>query len=393
MSNTVRHVLTAVVAISLAAFCFLSGYLVRDMSDGDAPTENDLSLFHEAWSKIEAQFIGEIPADNTQLNYTIIRGALNELNDPYTIFLEPKVREEEKEDLRGQFGGIGVTLRRLDSGEIEIEPIPDNPAANAGIRSGDILLAIDGTPLDDTLSTDEIAEQLKGETETTVTVTVRHIDNETEEEIAIERRDILIPSVTSRILRDAPSIGYIKLSRFSGESGDEIRDAIESLQAQNATQYILDLRGNGGGLLDAAVSVSDHFLDDKIVYFHNSRSEGERIERTDGDTLLPDEPLVVLIDGGTASASEVVVGALHDHDRALLIGETTYGKGSVQLVYDLSDASSVHVTWARWQTPKRTQLDNTGIAPHIEVKPSAEAMENGRDEPLERAINYLQTGS
>ena len=170
----------------------------------------------------------------------------------------------------------------------------------------------------------------------------------------------------------------------------EVADALLDLSAQGATSYILDLRQNRGGLLDAAVEVADQFLDEGAILLQQSRDEGERVFKATNDTLIPDAALIVLIDKGTASAAEIVAGALRDRQRAQLVGnEPTFGKGSVQLVFDLSDGSSVHVTSARWLTPNGTQLDGQGLEPDITVEVTQEAIDNGRDEVLDQAIELL----
>ncbi len=239
----------------------------------------------------------------------------------------------------------------------------------------------------------EVADLVKGEKGTAVVLTILHPGETEAVEISVIRGDILIPSVVYRLLEEDQKIGYIRLSRFSGESGEEVAAAIEDLQEQGSEQFIFDLRQNRGGLLDAAVDVSDHFLDGGPVLLQQTREEGERAFSATSTTIEQDAPLVVLIDGGSASASEIVAGALKDRERATLIGpESTFGKGSVQLVYDLSDGSSVHVTSARWFTPDRTQLDGEGIPPDIVVEMTQEAVDNGRDEVLNRAIQFLQEG-
>jgi carboxyl-terminal processing protease len=222
-----------------------------------------------------------------------------------------------------------------------------------------------------------------------VTLTIIHPGQTDPNNITITRAVILLPSVAFQLLPDQPTHGYIRLSRFSGESAGEVERAILSLQEQGAERLILDLRQNGGGLLDAAVEVGDHFLDEGVVLYQISRTEDEKIFMSTDETTAADMPLVVLIDGGTASASEIVAGALQDRERAVLIGTTTFGKGSVQLVYDLSDGSSVHVTSARWFTPDRHQIDQQGLEPNIVVVPTEEAIADGRDEALEAAVDYL----
>jgi carboxyl-terminal processing protease len=198
--------------------------------------------------------------------------------------------------------------------------------------------------------------------------------------------------VSYRLLEEtADPIGYIQLTRFSGESSNEIREAIADLQEQGAASLILDLRHNGGGLLDAAVDVADHFLEGGPVLYQESREEGEQVQRAAAETLAPDIPLVVLVDGATASAAEILAGALQDRERATLVGQKTFGKGSVQLVFDLADGSSVHVTSARWYTPDRHQIDQQGLSPDIAVEATQEDIDNGRDVWLNQAVEFLQT--
>jgi carboxyl-terminal processing protease len=341
---------------------------------------------------VQNNFIGDLPAPK-EMAYGAIRGVVASLNDPYTVFVEPVVRTQEREQLQGSFGGIGAYLSRpVDGGEVFLEPIPENPAALAGILQDDVLVAVDGVAITAEMTVSQIVDMVKGEKGTTVVLTVIHPGSTEEVDIEVERDDILIPSVSYRLLSEDTKIGYIQLTRFSGESNNEIHDALADLLDQGAEQFVLDLRGNGGGLLDAAVAISDHFLDSGPVLYQQTKGADERVYETSDETLAPDAPLVILVDGGTASASEILAGALHDRDRAVLIGQQTYGKGSVQLVFDLSDGSSVHVTSARWFTPDRHQLDQQGLTPDFMVEITQEAIDNGRDEILNRAIEYLHNG-
>lgn len=397
MSNGTRNFVAAAVTVLLAVSSFAAGYLANDLialhtgSARGAGDEEEFTLLWEAWDWVESSYIGEIPPMK-QVAYGAIRGALSELGDPYTVFVEPPAREQERETLRGSFGGIGAHITRNESGDILLEPIPDNPAEAAGIQSGDILVAVDGQLLAEDLTVEEIAALIRGEKGTTVTLTVRKAGLERTVDIEVMRGDILIPSVNYRILAEAPTVGYIQLSRFSGESSNEIERALEDLRDQGAGQLILDLRGNGGGLLDAAIAVADHFLVDGPILFQESRGQPERIFEADAEAAAGETPLLVLVDGGTASSSEILAGALQDRDRALLVGSQTFGKGSVQLVYDLSDGSSVHVTASRWLTPDRHQIDQQGLTPDIPVEPSQEAIDNGQDVVLHRALDYFQNG-
>ena len=395
MSNRFRNGLTVFMLVVLAAGAFGAGYLTRELVNGRgnlslAHADQNMDLFNEAWGLIQDNFLGGIP-DSRVMTYGAIRGSLATLDDPYTVFIEPAAREVERERLQGTFGGIGAYISRSEeTGEVLLEPIPGNPAEAAGIVAGDVLLAIDGLAVTPEMTVPEIIDLIKGEKGAAVMLTVRHPGAADSVDIEVIRGDILLPSVVYRLIEEDPTVGYIQLSRFSGESGNEIGAAIQDLQLQGATRFILDLRQNGGGLRDAAVEVADHFLDEGPVLYLQSQKEGERVFNSTSDTLAPTEPLVVLIDGGTASASEIVAGALQDRGRATLIGSKTFGKGSVQLVFDLSDGSSVHVTSARWLTPNRTQIDQSGLEPDVPVEITQDDVDNGRDPALAEAISYLQ---
>ena len=382
--------------IFLATVAFVAGYFANNLiavRNGSAHAQEEFDVFWEAWGRIESSFIGDIPSEK-QRAYAAIRGSMQELGDPYTIFVEPVARQREREQLDGIFGGIGAYVSRPeDGGPIVLEPIPGNPAEAAGILAGDVLQEVNGTAITAEMTVADVADLVKGEKGTAVILTILHPDATDPVDISVIRGDILIPSVVYRLLEEDSQIGYIRLSRFSGESGEEVATAITDLQGQGAEQFILDLRQNRGGLLDAAIAISDDFLDGGLILLQESKDEGERSFKATSNTLAGDAPLVVLVDGGSASASEIVAGALKDRQRATLIGpEPTFGKGSVQLVYDLSDGSSVHVTSARWFTPNRIQLDGEGIPPDILVELTQEAIDNGRDEVLNRAVQYLQEG-
>lgn len=394
MSNNTRNGLTVFLLVLLAGVAFGAGYFVNDMAGvrrGSAQSQADFDLFWEAWDRVEGSFIGELPQDQER-TYGAIRGSLAEIDDPYTVFIEPVAREIEREELQGRFGGIGAFVSRPEEGgDVVLEPIPGNPAEAAGVLSGDILLAVDGVEILPELTVEEITALVKGEIGTAVTLTVLHPGASEPVDIEVVRGDILLPSVTYNIVEEDPTIGYVRLARFSGESSGEVAEALQALQEQGAQRFILDVRQNRGGLLDAAVSVADLFLTDGPILYQTSKTEGEQAFNASADTLVPEAPLVVLIDGGTASAAEIVAGALNDRERATLVGpEPSFGKGSVQIVFDLSDGSSVHVTSARWLTPSRKQLDGDGLAPDVLVELTQEALENGRDEVLERAVKFLQ---
>lgn len=396
MTERTRNLLALFMLVVLAASAFIAGYFTNDFVELQtggtlARDHAEFNVFWEAWDRIEESFIGDIPVSR-DVAYGAIRGSMANLGDPYTVFIEPVVRQEERQSLQGHFGGIGAMLSRPEEGGvIVLNPVPGNPAEAAGMLMGDVLIAVDDLEITPEITVMQVRDMVRGEKGTVVRLTVIHEGEEEPVVLEIVRDDILDPSVTSQIMGDDNNVGYVRLARFSGESGGEVDDAINDLLEQGAEMLILDLRNNGGGLLTAAVDVSDHFLDDGAILYQVTRDEGEKEYLATDDTLVPDLPLVVLINGGTASASEIVAGALQDRERATLIGDSqSYGKGSVQLVYDLSDGSSVHVTSARWYTPDKNQIDQQGLTPDVLVEVTQEAIENGRDEVLNRAIEFLQ---
>lgn len=397
MKDKRRNILATILIVFLASTAFAAGYFTNDLIEerffpSISNSRNDFTLFWEAWNLVENNYLGDLPTGQ-ELTYGAIRGAVQLLNDPYTIFIEPPERAEERDFLQGSFGGIGSNLSRPEEGgPIVLNPIPGNPAEIAGILDGDILVAVDGIEITPEMTVQSVAELIRGEKGTVVVLSVIHEGDTEAVEIEIERNDILIPSVVYRILEEDSSVGYIALSRFSGESDQEVETAVQELIEDGAERLILDLRGNGGGLLDAAVQIADHFLGDGIILIQQVKGADDQLYEATEETIAADIPLAVLIDGGTASAAEIVAGALQDRDRAILVGSSgSFGKGSVQLVFDLSDGSSVHVTSSRWFTPDRNQIDQQGLQPDLPVEFTQEDFDNGRDVVLNEAIRYLQT--
>lgn len=394
MQTITKILITSLVALVIFGSGAGTGYVLHDFMVNDQPTDGEaesFSVYWEAWHYVEEQFYGEIPGETTS-TYGAIKGSLATLNDPYTIFIEPEPAAKEKAQLEGQFGGIGAYVQQDEEGRIILDPMPDQPAGQAGLQQGDILLAVDGTPITPEMTIDEVVSMIRGEVGTEVVLTVEREGVAEPIDIAIERAIIETPSAHWRILEQAPIVGYIQLTSFTERSNEELSQAFDELTAQGAEAYILDLRNNGGGLLEAAVDVTSQFLREGVVLREERRNEGERVYNVRGGGRALDQPLVVLINGGTASASEIVAGSLQDYERAILIGEKTFGKGSVQLIYELSDDSRLHVTVAKWFTPNDHAIDGTGLSPNIEVLFTEEDHTNGRDPQLERAISFLMNG-
>ena len=394
MSRKNRDIVTVAMIVFLGLIAFSAGFLTNELVSekfnfgSSTEVSEEFDVFLEAWDKIERYYIGAVPSSKER-TYGALRGAIALLADPYTIFIEPVARDQERESLRGNFGGIGALLEKDENSNIVLTPIENNPAAEAGIIKDDILLAVDEYEISQEMTIEEVANLIRGEDGSKVVLTVLHPDSTKPVEVTITRAIILLPSVSYEVLEQDPSVGYIRLNRFSGESSGEIEEAVTSLLGQGVQFLILDVRQNGGGLLDAAIDVSDHFLDRGPVVYQVGKDQEERVFESSDNRIARELPMVVLVDGGTASAAEIVAGALQDRERATLIGTTTFGKGSVQVVYDLSDGSSVHVTSARWLTPNRNQIDQQGLTPDVVVEVTEESITNGQDLALEEAIAFL----
>ena len=395
ISRTTKIFVFALVITIMVIGAFVAGFgatwLLTHGSTASADEAAEFGVFWEAWHLIENQFFGDLP-DMQHVTWGAIRGAIATLDDPHTSFLEPQPRQREKEDLSGRFGGIGAYVSQAEDGRILLDPMPDLPAEKAGVQTGDAVIKVDETEITAEMTVDELVTLLRGEVGTIVRVTLQRKGQAEPIVVEIERQEIPSPSVEWRMLDEADGVGLIRIMLFSGRTAKELEEALGDLADQGMTHLIVDLRGNGGGLFDAAIDASSRFLSQGVVVYQIEKDGKEQAYQVTGGTKAEDSPLALLVDGGTASASEIMAGALQAHDRAALVGEKTYGKGSVQQVFDLSDGSSVHITAAKWLTPDRRQIDGQGLLPDLEVSITDEDRTQGRDTQLERAIEYLLTG-
>jgi carboxyl-terminal processing protease len=372
------------VCTCLAYAAGFGAYLAWNEQERISDRPQTLGVFWEAWDRVEEHFYGELPSAQER-TYGAIHEALALLGDPYTIFVEPQPRELERDRMRGAFGGIGATVWRDAQGRMVVAPHPSGPAERAGVREGDILLAVDAEPVTDGTTVDDVRAALHGEAGTTVTLTISRPPTPPFD-LSITREEIQVPSVTWRVLDRAPDIGYIRIESFTERTGEETKTALEELQGAQISGLVLDLRGNAGGLIEPAVETASQFLRDGVVLVELQRDDEEKTYPVRDGGVAPEVPLVVLVDGGTASAAEIVAGALQDRDRAPLIGEPTFGKGAVQLIYDLSDGSSLHVTSAVWLTPNRHRIQGQGLTPDVTIARG----DGPQDEQLDRAVAYLK---
>ncbi len=374
------------VAVFLAGFFFREGLTVVSPGLALADPPEEYTILAEVHALLDAHYLRELP-DQTTLEYAAIRGMLGTLNDPYTFFVDPPVARSESDVLAGQYGGIGVLVQHAADGNFELYPFTDSPAAQAGIEDGDILLAIDEWVIEPAARIDVIDQAMRGEVGNGNGVTLRLRQRSTGEEavIAVEFAVIAVPSVVWRPLVQNPRIGYVQVLRFTSRTPDELRTALQELQELELDGWIVDVRNNSGGLLQEAIQVADEFLDGGIIVYEQTRTEEKDYEASSGGLGIT-LPMVVLVNHGTASAAELVAGALQDQERATVIGQSTYGKGSVQLIFPLTDGSSMHVTSAEWFTPNRIALERNGLEPDVSMIPA----EDGRDVELDEAIRVLQ---
>ncbi|RME36226.1 MAG: S41 family peptidase [Thermoflexia bacterium] len=351
------------------------------------PSWGEFGLFREVWDIIQQEYYGEIP-DHQTILYGAIRGSLQTLGDEYTSFIEPQIARILEEDASGEFQGIGAYVRMREDGKLEISGIiPNTPAEKAGLRAGDRVLAVDGQSIVG-YSLYEAIALIRGPAGTQVTLLIERPGEEATFEVTVTRARIEIPQVEAKLLEE--DIAYIRLHEFSANATRQMKEALSDLLSRKPRGLILDLRNNPGGWLDQALEVADLFLDRGVVMIERT-TEGERVFRTRSGDMAESIPLVVLVNGGSASASEIVAGAIQDRGRGILIGERTLGKGSVQRPYRLSDGSELRVTIARWYTPNNREIHGQGLEPDILVRWPEETPE-GKDPQLERAIQYLETG-
>lgn len=349
----------------------------------------DIELFWEVWNIVQAEYDGAIPNEE-ELTYAAIEGLLESLGDDYTRFAPPDVATRMRESLQGSFEGIGAFVNENDEGLTEIvRPMDGQPAALAGLRAGDIVIGVDGeSVIGQTL--DEVIAKIRGPEGTEVSITVRRDGEEEPLEFTVERRLIEIPVIESEMLEN--DIAYLWLTSFNRNADSQLRETMEELLAQNPTGLVLDLRDNPGGLLDQTVAIADYFLPEGVVLYERSSTfDLDQVHRSVTGDSGEEIPIVVLVNAASASASEIVAGAIQDRDRGVVIGETTFGKGSVQVTHTLSDESELRVTIARWYTPDNQSIDGNGIAPDIEV-PTPTELGGEEDPQLQRAIDYLLTG-
>jgi len=395
MSSRRATVLTLLLGMGLGfALATTSGVMALRKPDAADLPRQDVRLMAEVIERVKQEYVD--PVDDHDLMQHAIRGMVANL-DPHSAFLE----EDELEDLmvasEGNYSGIGIEVSYEDGLIVVVAPFEGSPAERAGLRTGDLIVAIDGQAVR-TVGLGASVNRMRGEPGTVVRVTIERGGLAEPLEYAIERARIDVHSVRQAMLE--PGFGYLRIGQFSETTAADLEAAYRRLvEASGAplAGLVLDLRGNPGGVLDAGVDVADAFLDSGLIVSATGRGPDARfsIEAAPGD-LLQGSPLAVLVNGGSASASEIVAGALHDHGRATLLGRTTFGKGSVQTILPLSDGRAIKLTTSRYYTPSGVSIHERGIEPDIVLPRADDAATYGdldTDEELRAALDWLKTAA
>lgn len=363
---------------------FVAGYFTHNLL---APYPTRFSLLNEAFTILQKHSLEPLPTERA-LEYGMIRGMIQALDDPYTVFVEPARHELESNDLQGSFGGVGARLARDEAGQITLFPFPEGPAAVAGVLEGDLLLRIDDLTIQPDTPMEEILAAIRGPLGTHVRLEILRPANRLTLQFSIRREAVALPSVTWHMAPENPQVGVVEINILAASTPDEVRDAFADLQSRGASHFILDLRDNNGGLLSAGVDTARLFLKEGPIIEQQYRGAEVESYEVKLPGILSDLPLVVLINHNTASAAEIIAGALQRHGRAPLIGQPSFGKDTIQLVFDLHDGSSLHVTAARWWVPGlEPPLRGHGLQPDILI---AEETTPG-DPFIARAIEVLLT--
>ncbi|GMU74224.1 MAG: peptidase S41 [Candidatus Campbellbacteria bacterium] len=352
-------------------------------------TPADFSDFWEVWNIINERYYEPNNVDPQEKVWGAISGLVASLDDPYSVFLPPEETEFFNDMIAGSFGGVGMEIGQQEGAIVVVSPLKGTPAERAGIRSGDVIIKIDEESTLD-LSVDEAVNRIRGDVGTKVALTISREGEDEFLEMTITRERIDIPTLDTELRPDG--IFVLSLYNFDGQSSEKVHRALKEFVASGSTKLIFDLRGNPGGILGSAVEIASYFLPEGEVVVSEKFEQGRenRDYRSFGYKLVPeDTEVVVLVDRGSASASEIVAGALQEHGRAVLVGETTYGKGSVQELISVANNTSVKITIGKWYTPNGLSISDGGLTPDVEVLRSVEDFQNDVDPQLDAAVDIL----
>ncbi|HOK00574.1 MAG TPA: S41 family peptidase [Candidatus Pacearchaeota archaeon] len=378
--------------ISLFLVIFIFGFYVgknQVVCKVCPPEKVDLSLIWETWDKLEKKFVDKERIKPQEMIYGAAAGMVKSLNDPYTVFFKPDETKKFLEDVSGYFEGVGMEVGIKKNQLQVISPIKGSPAEKAGLMPGDKIIKINDTFTSD-LTIDEAVSLIRGPKDTEVSLTILRDGWDNVKEFKIKRAVIEVPSLEWELKNN--DIAYIKIYEFSEKANYDFPKVAKEILNSPAKKIIIDLRNNPGGYLEVAKNIADWFLEkDEIVVIEDFRYKNNKIVyKTNGNAKLLKYPLVVLINSGSASASEILAAALRDNRGVKLVGEKSFGKGSVQELETLSDGSSIKITVADWLTPKENKITDVGLEPDIKVELTEKDFEEGKDPQLEKAIELLK---
>ncbi|MFA5247835.1 MAG: S41 family peptidase [Patescibacteria group bacterium] len=365
----------------------LSGKYNTD-SDGRLSQNIDFNLYWDLWDKLKTDFVDNGQLTEKEMFYGSLRGLADSLKDPYTLFLDPKETKKFSDDLSGTFEGIGAEIGLRDDILTIVAPLSGMPAEKAGLKAGDQIFAINGTSTI-SLSVDGAVNLIRGPKDTKVTLTIYRQGFKETRDFEIMRDVIYVKSVETEFRADG--LYVIKVSNFNEDTAGLFSEAARDILTKNPKGVILDLRNNPGGFLETAVAMSSEWVDNNKVVIEKFGDGHEESYVSEGRARLKDYKTVVLVNGGSASASEIVAGALKDYGLAVIVGEKTYGKGSVQSLENMEDGSTLKITIAKWLTPNGTSINKEGITPDVEIKFTGEDYANNKDPQMDKAIEILLT--
>ncbi|MBI4359496.1 MAG: S41 family peptidase [Candidatus Jacksonbacteria bacterium] len=348
---------------------------------------SQFALFFEVWESLENRFYKQ-PVSDEDLFYGAIKGMAASVRDPYTIFLDPKEAAEFNKELEGKFEGIGAEIAIKHDRLTIVSPLADSPAERAGLKPGNIILAIDSLNTA-FMSLDEAVTRIRGPKGTMVLLTILSDDSDGTKEVSVKREEITVKTVQVEMVSE-DNIAHIRVFSFNEDTMRDFKQAVSSILKRKTSGIILDLRSNPGGYLDSAVEMASYWIPEGVIVEERFSDGAKDAYNAVPPSRLQDIKTVVLVNEGSASASEIVAGALKDYGKAVIVGEQTFGKGSVQDYSPLKDGSALKFTIAQWFTPKGISINDKGITPDVVVPMDAKDVNNNEDPQLTRAIELLQ---
>lgn len=400
-----RRVFLAIILAVILATSFFSGILFEKLKDksnivGLRPLINitpkepqgvDFNLFWDAWSLLHEKYVDKDKLETQNLVYGAIEGMVNAAGDPFTNFLKPDLSKKFKEEIKGEFGGVGIEIGMRKNQLTVISPIKDSPADKAGIKAGDKIIKIDNKDATG-VTVQEAVSLIRGKRGTLVILTVLRDGLPKTKEFKLTRDTIKIPTVDLKFIGDNENIAHLQVYSFNENVDADFRKVAQQILSSRADRIILDLRNNPGGLLDSAIYLASWFLnEDDVVTIEKFGDGREDVFKAENIGSLKHLPIVILANKGSASASEILAGALKDNRKVTIIGEKTFGKGSVQEVFNMTDSkSTLKITIAKWLTPSGISINENGINPDISVEMKDDDSENRKDPQLDKAVDIVK---